>query len=232
MFCCCCRWCCTESPCPKRGPGPAGRRYVSAFGGLLGLRQSVRHKSDTLRASSLEELLSALDSYAKRDVFDPDPYRLEYVNTALEDPSGLSGEKMLQYVEKMRHSGNYPACAGLLEYYYLPTGDFQSLFACSRECLLQRASYADVWNGQAAFYRDEVLPAAGEAEADTVAQGVLAFRDLLAEVNGQEGRMEEIALTEENQAFVDLVSSAESRGLSGAALYQYLTSGGTGEPAA
>lgn len=226
MFCCCCRWCCTENPLSEKGARTGGAAvcvgfwvYLAAFGGLLGLRQSVRRESDTLRASSLEELLSTLDSYAKRDVFDPDPYRLEYVNTALEDPRGLSGEKMLQYVEKMRHSGNYSARAGLLEYYYLPAGDFQSLFACSRECLLQRASYADVWNGQAAFYRDEVLPAAGEAEADTVTQGVLAFRDLLAEVNGQEGRMEEIALTEENQAFVDLVPSAESRGLSGAALY-------------
>lgn len=206
--------------------------YLAVFGGLMGLRQSVRRASDTLRASSVEQLMEALDSYARRDVFDPDPYRLEYVNTALKDPSGLSGGKMLQYVEKMRKSGNYPACAGLLEYYYLPAGDFQGLFACSRECLLQRASYANVWNEQAAFYRDEVLPAAGEAEADTVAQGVLAFRDLLAEVNGQESRIEKIELTEENQAFVDLVSSAESRGLSGAALYQYLTSGGAGEPAA
>lgn len=200
--------------------------YLAVFGGLMGLRQSVRHESDTLRATSLEQLLNALDSYAKRDVFDPDPYRLEYVNTALEDSSGLSGGKMLQYVEKMRRSGNYPACAGLLEYYYLPAGDFNGLFECSRECLLQRASYAEIWSGQAAFYRDRVLPAAGAANVDTVVEGVLAFRDLLAEVNGQEDRIEEIVLTEEDQAFVDLVSSAASSGLSGEALYQYLISGG------
>lgn len=200
--------------------------YLVVFSGLMELRQSVRHASDTLRASSVEELLSALDSYAKRDVFDPDPYRLEYVNTALADTSGLSGGKMLQYVEKMRKSGSYPACAGLLENYYLPAGDFQGLFECSRQCLLQRASYAAVWNEQASFYRDEVLPAAGEANADAVAEGVLAFRDLLAEVNGQEGRMEEIVLTEENQTFVNLVSSALSSGLSGGELYQYLVSGG------
>lgn len=200
--------------------------YLAVFGGLMGLRQSVRHEADTLRATSLEQLLNALDSYAKRDVFDPDPYRLEYVNTALEDSSGLSGGKMLQYVEKMRRSGNYPACAGLLEYYYLPAGDFNGLFECSRECLLQRASYAEIWSGQAAFYRDRVLPAAGAANVDTVVEGVLAFRDLLAEVNGQEDRIEEIVLTEEDQAFVDLVSSAASSGLSGEALYQYLISGG------
>lgn len=198
--------------------------YLAVFGGLMGLRQRVQRESVNLRATSMEQLMEALDSYARRDVFDPDPYRLEYVNTALEDTGGLYGGKMLEYVEKMRKSGNYPACAGLLTYYYLPAGDFQGLFACSRECLLQRASYAEVWNEQAAFYRDEVLPAAGEAEADTVAEGVLAFQELLAEVN--QDRMEEIVLTAENQAFVDLVSSAKALGLSGGELYQYLISGG------
>lgn len=199
---------------------------LAAFGGLMGLRQRVQRESANLRATSMGQLMGALDSYARRDVFDPDPYRLEYVNTALEDTDGLYGGKMLEYVEKMRRSGNYPACAGLLTYYYLPAGDFQGLFECSRECLLQRASYAEVWNEQAAFYRDEVLPAAGEAEVDTVTEGVLAFQELLAEVNGQEKRMEKIVLTEENQAFVDLVSSAVSSGLSGGELYQYLISGG------
>lgn len=198
--------------------------YLAVFGGLMGLRQRVQRESVNLRATSMEQLMEALDSYARRDVFDPDPYRLEYVNTALEDTGGLYGGKMLEYVEKMRKSGNYPACAGLLTYYYLPAGDFQGLFACSRECLLQRASYAEVWNEQAAFYRDEVLPAAGEAEADTVAEGMLAFQELLAEVN--QDRMEEIVLTAENQAFVDLVSSAKALGLSGGELYQYLISGG------
>ena len=112
----------------------------------------------------------------------------------------------------------------MLTYYYLPAGDFQSLFECSRECLLQRASYAEVWNDQLAFYRDKVLPAAGEEKVDTVIEGVLAFQTLLAEVN--QDRVEKIVLAEKNQAFVDLVSSAPSLGLSGAELYQYLISGG------
>ena len=198
--------------------------YLAVFGGLMGLRQRVQWESANLRATSMEQLMSALESYTRRDVFDPDPYRLEYVNTALEDTGGIYGEKMLQYVEQMRKSGSYPACSGLLKYYYLPAGDFAGLFECSRECLLQRASYADVWNDQVAFYRDEVLPAAGEAKVDTVVEGVLAFQELLTEVN--QNRMEEIILTGENQAFVDLVSSAPALGLSSAELHQYLVSGG------
>ena len=165
--------------------------------------------------------MSALDSYAKRDVFDPAPYQLEYVATAVEDSSGQYDVKMLEYVEKIRSSGNYPSCSGLPRYYYLPTGDFKGLFECSRECLLQRASYVDVWNGQAEFYREQVLPAAGEAHIDEFAEGVLAFQALLEEVN--QSHLVELDLTEENRAFVDLVVSGTNQGLSGSALYEYLT---------
>lgn len=182
--------------------------YLAVFGGLLGLRQSVRRESATLRAGSMDQLLSALDSYARRDVFDPAPYQLEYAATALQDDSGQYSGKMLEYVEKIRSSGNYPANSGLLEYYYLPTGDFQGLFACSRECLMQRRSYTEIWNGQVEFYRTKVLPAAGEAHMAEFTEGVRAFRDLLEETNRD--RMEQIVLTEENQAFVDAVCGGGS----------------------
>ena len=195
--------------------------YLAVFGGLMGLRQTVQRESKMLRASSMDELMSALDSYAKRDVFDPAPYQLEYVATAVEDSSGQYDVRMLEYVEKIRNSGNYPSCSGLPRYYYLPTGDFKGLFECSRECLLQRASYVDVWNGQAEFYREQVLPAAGEAHIDEFAEGVLAFQALLEEVN--QSHLVELDLTEENRAFVDLVVSGTNQGLSGSALYEYLT---------
>lgn len=184
--------------------------YLAAFGGLMGLRQSVQRSSDTLRATSMDQLLNALDGYAKKDVFDPAPYQLEYAATALQEGSGRYDVKMLAYVEKLRTSGSYPGCSGLLEYYYLPAGDFRGLFACSRECLLQRASYEEIWNGQAEFYRTEVLPAAGEENMAEFTEGVLAFQALLTETN--QGRMEEIVLTEENQAFISAVCGGASYG--------------------
>lgn len=197
--------------------------YLGIFGGLLGLRQRVRQESDMLRATSISQLMEALDSYARRDVFDPDPYRLEYVNTALEDTEGLYSGRMLQYVERIRKSGNYPACAGLLYYYYLPAGDFKGLFECSLECLAQRMSYPTVWNEQMEFYRTEVLSAAGETHIEEFAEGMLAFQAYLEEVNGQETRIRKIVLTEENQSFLDTFISAQADGITGGALYRQLT---------
>lgn len=204
--------------------------YLAVFGGLLGVRQRVQQESNSLRATSMDQLMAALDSYARRDVFDPAPYQLEYVATAVQDTEGRYELKMLEYVEKIRRSGNYPSCSGLPGYYYLPRGDFEELFACSRECLLQRRSYAAVWNAQMEFYQNEVLPAAGAQNADVFLEGVLAFRELLEETNRD--RIEEVVLTAENQSFVDLAAAAKAQGLSGEALYQYLTAGEEAEAAA
>lgn len=198
--------------------------YLAAFGGLMALRQRVQWESSMLRATSMEELMSALDSYAKRDVFDPAPYEVEYVAAAVSDTSGLYNMKMLEYVEKIRKSGSYPSCAALLENYYLPAGDFVGIFECSRECLLQRASYEAVWNEQMDFYRNEVLSAAGEKNANVFLEGVLEFQALLEEVNSD--RVEEIVLTKENQKFVNVALSARDLELSDGILYQYLASGG------
>ena len=198
--------------------------YLAAFGGLMALRQRVQWESAMLRATSMEELMSALDSYAKRDVFDPAPYEVEYVAAAVSDTSGLHNMKMLEYVEKIRKSGSYPSCAALLENYYLPAGDFVGIFECSRECLLQRASYEAVWNEQMDFYRNEVLSAAGEKNANVFLEGVLEFQALLEEVNSD--RVEEIVLTKENQKFVNVALSARDLELSDGILYQYLASGG------
>lgn len=196
--------------------------YLAVFGGLLGVRQTVRRESDMLRAGSMEELMTALESYARRDVFDPAPYQLEYVAAAVQDQSGEYHLKMLEYVEKIRKSENYPACSGLPEHYYLAMGDFEGLFACSRACLAQRMSYASVWNGQMDFYRTKVLPAAGEEHMGEFVAGVLAFRSYLDEVNSR-GRFEEILLSETNRTFVETVVSARDAGTSDAELYRQLT---------
>lgn len=195
--------------------------YLAVFGGLLGLRQRVQQEYNNLRATSMEHLMSSLDSFAHRDVFYPAFYQLQYVATAVQDSQGLYGGQMMQYERQIRESGDYPSCSALLEYYYLPMKDFRSLFECSRECLLMRKSYSRIWNDEVVFYRDMVLPVVEERNIDVFADGVLAFQALLDEVNA-DGRIQEITLYGGNQAFIDLVENAVNSGLSGKALYDYL----------
>lgn len=194
--------------------------YLAVFGWFLGQRQTVQRKSANLQVTSVGEAMAAMEDFAKRDIFEPEAYEVQYVLSAVQNTTGEYDVKMLEYVEKLRYSGNYPACSALTAGYYLKISDFEGLFACSRDCMLQRASYAQVWNSEVEFYRDSVLPAAGAAHADEFADGVTAFQALLDEVNRD--RMQEVVLTEENQAFLDLVAEAVSAELSGAGLYDYL----------
>ena len=120
---------------------------------------------------------------------------------------------MRRYAEELRASGTYTACSGLARYYYLPKGQFEELFACSREGIAQEASVADAWNLQLDFYRNQVLPTAGAENMTVVADGVLALRDWLETYS--EGRLEEIWLTDENRAFLDAVTSAREAGFFG-----------------
>lgn len=194
--------------------------YLAVFGYFLGQRQTVRREFSSLQVFSIDEAISAMERFAERDIFEPEAYQVQYVMMAVQNTSGVYDEKMMEYVEKLRYSGNYPACSALPAGYYLQIGDFQELFACSRDCMRQRASYALIWNEEVEFYRDSVLPAAGAEHADEFAEGVLAFQALLDEVN--QDRMEEVVLTEKNQAFLDLVAEAAGAGYSGAGLYDYL----------
>lgn len=215
-------------PIPQKAAKLAGRAaaaflwaYLLIFGGLLVGHVVVVQEAAQFATSDVDEFMSALKSYVRRDVLDHESYQLDFVGNAVLLGSPQYEKDMVRYAGELRASGTYYACSGLARYYYLPRGEFEELFACSREGIAQEASTKEAWNLQIQFYRNEVLPAAGAEHMDVFVQGVLDLRDYLDEWS--EGRLEEIALTEENRAFLDAVSSAAGAGMEGDALYIYLT---------
>lgn len=194
--------------------------YLAVFTALLLSHRQVAREAREFSTSSRTEFLETLESYIRRDVFDREDYYLSYIGSAPENASRYAGN-VQRYVKALRRSGTYPACSGLARYYYLPRGQYEELFACSREAIAQEASNKDSWNLQLEFYRNEVLPAAGEARMDEAAAGFLALRDYLEDYSA--GRLEEIRLTKENRAFLNAVGGAVESGLSGGELFRYLT---------
>ena len=180
----------------------------------------VRRDAEELSTGDARAFLDAMVDYTRRDVFDHEQYQLTFVgNTVLLNDSRYN-VYLRKYVEELRASGTYTACSGLARYYYLPKGDFEELFACSREGIAQEASTNAAWDLQVEFYRTEVLPAAGEQMA-VFLDGVLALKDYLAEQN--QGRLQAIVLTEENQAFLNAVDAVRAQGMSEDAAFIYLT---------
>ena len=195
--------------------------YLAVFGALLESHRMVEREVQEFSTNSVSEFMGTLESYIRRDVFDHEQNQLTYVgNAVLLDDSRYNGN-MQRYAEKLRASGTYTACSGLAQYYYLPRGQFEDLFACSREGIAQEASAADAWNLQLDFYRNDVLAAAGAEHMDEFTDGVLALQDYLDEYS--QGRMEEIALSDENQMFLNAVSSVRESGMEAENAWMYLT---------
>lgn len=193
--------------------------YLAVFGGLYESHRMVARETDDFSAASVQEFLDGIEGFVSRDVFDHEELQITYVANAMGMDSGRYSGTVQKYVKELRASGTYPACSGLARYYYLPRGEFEELFACSREGIAQEASTKEAWNLQFDFYRNEVLPAAGEEEMERFLNGVNQTMEYL-EAYSQD-RLEEIELTEENQSFLAAVTSVREAGMSPADSYFY-----------
>lgn len=195
--------------------------YLLVFGGLLMSHRMVMREAEDFSSRNVRTFLDGLRDFTRRDVFDHETYQLTYVRHAVQLNDSGYNRDMRRYVEELRRSGTYTACSGLAWDYYLPRGEFEELFACSREGIAQEASVSDAWNQQLDFYREAVLPAAGPEHMDEFVNGVRELEAYLERYS--QGRMEEIRLTEENRSFLDGLAAAREAGMSGQALYVYLT---------
>jgi len=195
--------------------------WLAGFGGLMESHRMVLRDAEAFYTDSAPEYLDTLRSYVKRDVFDNESWMLNFVATVATRNDSRYNLDRERYVEALRRSGTYTACSGLARYYYLPRGEFEELFACSREGVAQEASTNEAWNLQLDFYRNEVLPTAGETYMDEFVGGVLALDEQLR--TWSEGRLEEIELSEENAAFLEKVRSGHEAGMPDDGMYLYLT---------
>lgn len=195
--------------------------YLGVFAAALESHRIVQREMETFTPSGVQEFFQTTRSWIRRDLFDREQNQLNFVgNAVLLDDSRYNGD-MLRYVEDLRASGTYAACTGLAEYYYLPRGEWEEVFACSREAVAQEASSKDAWNQQVEFYRDTLLPQVEAVDAGVYLDGVLALKTWLEEYN--QDRREEIELTEANQAFLNQVERAREAGLEDVAALMYLS---------
>ena len=187
--------------------------YLAVFGFLLERHRMVQRDMAEFSTDSASEFMETTRRFVKQDVFVQEQNKLNFVaNAAILQESIYNGEKS-RWVNDLRKGGTYTACSGLARYYYLRQGEYEELFACSRQGIAQEASTNEAWNLQLDFYRNEVLPAMAEEHLDLFLEEVLNTRDYLETYS--QGRMEEIQLSEENQAFLQAVSAVQEAGLEG-----------------
>lgn len=195
--------------------------YLGVFAFGLERHRTVERQIRGFSTGSVEAFLEQTRRWIGMDWFDNEQNKLNFVGNAVILGGGRYEEDAARYAADLRSSGTYTACTGLAEYYYLPRGEYEEMFAVTREAVAQEASVSDAWNQQATFYRDTVLPSIGPEDAAVFLEGVTALEDYLEAYS--QGRQEKIQLTEESRAFLDKARSALENGLEGEAALLYLT---------
>lgn len=186
--------------------------YMAVFGGLYISHRMVEKDLETgISTSDADVFMNFCESLVSRDVFDREENQLTYVANAVALNDSRYNRKLRLYVEELRASGTYTACSGLVRYYYLPKGQIEELFACSRDGIAQEASNKDSWNLQFKFYRAELLSALADGQEEAYVNGVLDTKAYLDAYDSS--RLETIELTEENQSFLSLIASARESGM-------------------
>lgn len=195
--------------------------YLAVFAFGLYRHGTVEQQMETFSTSSVSEFMEQTRRWVRMDWFDQEQNQLNYVGNAVILNDTRYNADMLRYVRALRSSGTYTACTGLAEYYYLPRGELEEVFAVSREAVAQEASTNDAWNQQLEFYRTTVLPAVEVEDAGVFLDGVTALGEYLEAYS--QGRQEEIQLTEENQVFLNRAVQAREKGMEGQAVLLFLS---------
>ena len=171
----------------------------------------VQREMAEFSTTNAAEFMETTKRFVKQDVFVQEQNKLNFVANAVILQKPIYNAEKNRWVQDLRESGTYTACSGLARYYYLPLGEYEELFACSRQGIAQEASTSEAWNLQFDFYRNEVLPAMAEEDLELFLEEVLTTRDYLETYN--QGRMEEIQLSEENGRFLNEVSTIREQNL-------------------
>lgn len=177
---------------------------ITVFVGICISYRTVLHLSEEYQTEDYESFMATLERFITFDALDDDYYKVLY----LAQGQGVDrySNNVRKYAMELRESGAFTNCDAVARYYYLPQGRLEDVFACSLEGIRQKAADAVSWNTELDFYRARVLTTMRNdwvhAKEPFIA-GVLSFYDALVLYN--EGRIEPVELTEDNQKFMDAV---------------------------
>lgn len=147
------------------------------------------------------QFVSKLQMLDRMEVYDDSAYQANAMVNALQLGNTTGRGIANRYAKTLLASEEFNNCYYVAAYYYLPLRDFDGFFDACRTGLEQEASNPGAWNSVAHLYAQagaQLEPEEMEAYLDSVAR----FAQLLTDFNDS-GRMEQIQLSEENQAFLD-----------------------------
>lgn len=192
--------------------------WLAFFGITFQMHRSAQWDYEHLSAITPAQIMADFESCIKRDLYDPIDMQRSYVINGVLLDDGRYSEKIHQYAKALEDSGIYVACSTVCKSYYLPRGEYEELFACSRKGLSHLRAMNEPWNLQYELYFESLLPAMEADDFAAFVEGVQATRYMLAKAEA--GGLSPIEINEKNQSY--LAAFDHARMMDGERGYLYL----------
>lgn len=153
--------------------------------------------------SSNAEFLANLETAAELDPYEANDSKMSYVEMVRQEHDESHMDQANQYAEELMrvHSNSIPK---FLVSYYLSTGQYQQAIQAAKAGAAYSASDADTWNDILGIFREVILTGIFSPlmdNTDVLTDGLMEYYQILQDRNA--ASMEEIRLTQENQAFME-----------------------------
>lgn len=163
-----------------------------------------------------EGFVSQLGMVDFLEVYDDTTYKVNRMANALQTGQMTIAARCAQ---ELMAREEFDACYYAAAYYYLPMGMLPEYFEATRVGLAQEASNPDAWDSVFHLY-SQAYEQLSEGDMEAYVSGVCQTGDWLEEFN--QGRMEQIALSEANQSLLAAARQAAESGADGGAAYELI----------
>lgn len=193
---------------------------VVCFGALIGGNLLASKLLVGYEPENRAALLSMMIKLDTLDCYDDNFYKSTYMMNAVGSEKLDESNRAKKYANQLKETGEYRACTDVAMYYYLPKQLMGPMFETSRKAIEQEASNPDSWNLQLEFYRQAISYISPDKTGEYL-NGVMQTLDYYESFN--KDRLEQITLSEENQAFAACVRTLVEDGVAEAEAYTALS---------
>ena len=187
----------------------------------------VHEHSSTFETTDFDEFMHQLETYIAWDMYDDTYHKVTYINNAVGESQYMY--KASKIAKGLVDSKNFTNAFGAAEAFYLYTGNMSEMFNALHQAIWQKAADRDSWNNVFEMLRNKALPALNPDFMPAFLDGLVELRDYYLSYN--DGRLQQIELTEGNEAFMNASLEAFKSDMDAEGVYAFLMMYSDAKPA-
>ena len=196
--------------------------FVLFFAWSIGGNLVAEKQYAEIKAGLRQQTPYSMTELANMDRYNWAQYKLDMAVNAADSEVPEFAQTAAEYAQECRALGLWSINNSLEQYVYLPAGNYEELFAASREGLLQEASRQEVWQTEFDLYQ-QIYLTGGDVldQAPWIGKQILETWDMLEEHNARS--LIPITLREDTMVFLERVRVIVQEDITGEAVLSLLT---------